>query len=189
MAAKLPPPSLDLSYFMTHLYQSLYPLSLHPEIEYNPNKSLHLPDPSSSLPEHAQIKTDNKVNFQTPTVLLLRCLQSTLLAKGTNAAPPVRVAGFTKRLMTASLQLPEKSSLALLSLLTRVAKQHGRKIAPLWNTEERRGDGVFNPLAETVEESNVFAGNVWEGELLRLHYCPKVREAAKEVENVVASVK
>ncbi|QSS49939.1 nuclear export protein Noc3 [Histoplasma capsulatum var. duboisii H88] len=180
---------LDLSYFMTHLYQSLYPLSLHPEIEYNPNKSLHLPDPSSSLPEHAQIKTDNKVNFQTPTVLLLRCLQSTLLAKGTNAAPPVRVAGFTKRLMTASLQLPEKSSLALLSLLTRVAKQHGRKIAPLWNTEERRGDGVFNPLAETVEESNVFAGNVWEGELLRLHYCPKVREAAKEVENVVASVK
>ncbi|EEH04191.1 nuclear export protein Noc3 [Histoplasma capsulatum G186AR] len=180
---------LDLSYFMTHLYQSLYPLSLHPEIEYNPNKSLYLPDPSSSLPEHAQTKTDNKVNFQTPTVLLLRCLQSTLLAKGTNAAPPVRVAGFTKRLMTASLQLPEKSSLALLSLLTRVAKQHGRKIAPLWNTEERRGDGVFNPLAETVEESNVFAGNVWEGELLRLHYCPKVREAAKEVENVVASVK
>ncbi|QSS59984.1 nuclear export protein Noc3 [Histoplasma capsulatum] len=180
---------LDLSYFMTHLYQSLYPLSLHPEIEYNPNKSLHLPDPSSSLPEHAQTKTNNRVNFQTPTVLLLRCLQSTLLAKGTNAAPPVRVAGFTKRLMTASLQLPEKSSLALLSLLTRVAKQHGRKIAPLWNTEERRGDGVFNPLAETVEESNVLAGNVWEGELLRLHYCPKVREAAKEVENVVASVK
>ncbi|EDN09387.1 conserved hypothetical protein [Histoplasma mississippiense (nom. inval.)] len=170
---------LDLSYFMTHLYQSLYPLSLHPEIEYNPNKSLHLPDPSSSLPEHAQTKTNNRVNFQTPTVLLLRCLQSTLLAK----------AGFTKRLMTASLQLPEKSSLALLSLLTRVAKQHGRKIAPLWNTEERRGDGVFNPLAETVEESNVLAGNVWEGELLRLHYCPKVREAAKEVENVVASVK
>ncbi|KLJ07972.1 hypothetical protein EMPG_16557 [Blastomyces silverae] len=178
---------LDLSYFMTHLYQSLYPLSLHPGIEYNPTKSLHLPDPSAPHPENPQ--ANNKVNFQTPTVLLLRCLQSTLTAKGTNAAPPVRLAGFTKRLMTASLQLPEKSSLALLSLLTRVAKQHGRKIAPLWNTEERKGDGVFDPLAQTVEVSNVFAGNVWEGELLRLHYCPKVRETAKEIEKVVASVK
>ncbi|KAL2366921.1 hypothetical protein RJZ56_000008 [Blastomyces dermatitidis] len=178
---------LDLSYFMTHLYQSLYPLSLHPDIEYNPNKPLHLPDPSTPAPENSQ--ANNRVNFQTPTVLLLRCLQSTLIAKGTNAAPPVRLAGFTKRLMTASLQLPEKSSLALLSLLTRVAKQHGRKIAPLWNTEERKGDGVFDPLAQTVEVSNVFAGNVWEGELLRLHYCPKVRETAKEIEKVVASVK
>ncbi|PGH35541.1 nucleolar complex protein 3 [[Emmonsia] crescens] len=178
---------LDLSFFMTHIYQSLYPLSLHPDIEYNPNKPLHLPDPSTSTPESAQ--NNNKVNFQTPTVLLLRCLQSTLIAKGANAAPPVRLAGFTKRLMTASLQLPEKSSLATLSLLTRVAKQHGRKIAPLWNTEERRGDGVFDPLAQTVEGSNVFAGNVWEGELLRLHYCPKVREVAKEVEKVVAAVK
>ncbi|OJD27843.1 hypothetical protein ACJ73_00763 [Blastomyces percursus] len=178
---------LDLSYFMTHLYRSLYLFSLHPDIEYNPNKSLHLPDPSTPALENPQ--ANNKVNFQTPTVLLLRCLQSTLIAKGSNAAPPVRLAGFTKRLMTTSLQLPEKSSLALLSLLTRVAKQHGRKIAPLWNTEERKGDGVFDPLAQTVEVSNVFAGNVWEGELLRLHYCPKVRETAKEIEKVVASVK
>ncbi|OAX84872.1 hypothetical protein ACJ72_00749 [Emergomyces africanus] len=180
---------LDLSYFITHLYQSLYPLSLHPDIEHNPNKSLRLPDPSTSAPESAQNNNNNKVNFQTPTVLLLRCLQSTLTAKGTNAAPPVRLAGFTKRLMTASLQLPEKSSLATLSLLTRVVKQHGRKVAPLWNTEERRGDGVFDPAAQTVERSNVFASTVWEGELLRLHYCPKVREVAKEVEKVIASVK
>ncbi|EEH20316.1 hypothetical protein PABG_02575 [Paracoccidioides brasiliensis Pb03] len=181
---------LDLSYFMTYLYQSLYPLSLYPDIEYHPNKSLHLPDPSSAtttpVPERPQT---NKVNFQTPTVLLLRCLQSTLTAKGTNVAPPLRLGGFTKRLMTASLQLPEKSSLATLSLLARVAKQHGRKIAPLWNTEERRGDGVFDPLALTVEGSNVFAGNVWEGELLRLHYCPRVREVAREVEKAVAAVK
>ncbi|PGH15437.1 hypothetical protein AJ79_02413 [Helicocarpus griseus UAMH5409] len=182
---------LDLSFFTTHLYRSLYPLSTNPDIEYNPNKSLHLPDPNISAPTPAQSSNNNtnKVNFQTPTVLLLRCLQSTLTAKGTSVAPPLRVAGFTKRLMTASLQLPEKSSLAMLSLLTRVAKQHGRKIAPLWNTEERRGDGVFDPLAPTVEGSNVFAGNVWEGELLRLHYCPQVREVAREVEKVVASVK
>jgi len=120
-------------------------------------------------------------------VLLLRCLQSTLLARTHGIPPPVRLAGFTKRLMTTSLQLPEKSSIAMLALLSKVAKQHAPKIAPLWNTEERKGDGVFNPFAADVDTSNVFAGTVWEGELLRLHYCPEVREAALSIDKVIAS--
>jgi len=185
---------LDLGFFITHLYRALYPLSVHPDIEFNPNKSLRLPDPGSDDSKDddksAELqKPKNKVNFQTPTVLLLRCLQSILLARGHAAPAPVRLAGFTKRLMTTALQLPEKSSLAILSLLTRVVKQNGRKVAPLWNTEERKGDGVFNPYAMDVEESNVFAGTVWEGELLRLHYCPQVRDAAADVEKMIADVK
>lgn len=182
---------LDLNFFIKHLYRALYPLSLNPDIEYNPNKSLHLPDPNSNqTPESAQdAKPKNKVNFQTPTVLLTRCLQSTLLPRNHSAAaPPIRLAGFTKRLLTSSLQLPEKSSLTILSLLTQVAKRHGKKIAPLWNTDERKGDGVFNPLAPDAEGSNVFAGNVWEGELLRLHYCPQVRETALDMEKMIAGV-
>jgi nucleolar complex protein 3 len=50
-------------------------------------------------------------------------------------------------------------------------------MAALWNTEERRGDGVFDPLKGTVEGSNPFASTIWEGELLRLHFSPKVKEA------------
>ncbi|KAL1961172.1 hypothetical protein VTO42DRAFT_3117 [Malbranchea cinnamomea] len=187
---------LDLSFFISHLYQTLYPLSLNPDIEFNPNKSLRLPDPgtntSSATNENSNAPLPvpkKKVDFQTPTVLLLRCLQYILSARGVTAATPVRVAAFTKRLFTTVLQLPEKSALALLSLLTRVAKQHGRRIAPLWNTDERKGDGVFNPLATGVEGSNVFAGTVWEGELLRRHYCPDVREAAKDIEKIIAAVK
>ncbi|KAI5307089.1 ribosome biosynthesis protein nip7 [Ascosphaera pollenicola] len=188
---------LDLSFFTTHIYRSLYPLSVNPDIEYNPAKSLRLPDPDEHVDSNAasqqlleqQSQKANKVNFQTPTVLLLRCLNSTLVAKGHAAPPPLRVAAFTKRLMTMVLQLPEKSALAVLALLARVAKLHGRKNAPLWNTEERKGDGVFNPTAPTVEGSNIFAATVWENELLRLHYCPQVRESAKEVEKIVASVK
>ncbi|KAK2753232.1 Nucleolar complex protein 3 [Arachnomyces sp. PD_36] len=182
---------LDLSFFIKHLYRALYPLSLNPDIEYNPNKSLRLPDPNSNLDNTAAAdpKPKNKVNFQTPTVLLIRCLHSSLLPRNHAAAPPpIRLAGFTKRLLTSSLQLPEKSSLAILSLLTQIAKKHGKKIAPLWNTDERKGDGVFNPLAVDAEGSNVFAGNVWEGELLRLHYCPQVREAALDVEKMIANV-
>jgi nucleolar complex protein 3 len=33
-----------------------------------------------------------------------------------------------------------------------------------------------------VEGSNPFAATVWEGELLRKHYCPKVREGVKLLE-------
>ncbi|KAI1978618.1 hypothetical protein LOZ53_001307 [Ophidiomyces ophidiicola] len=180
---------LDLSFFISHLYQSLYPTSLNPEIEFNPNTSLRLPEPGSVVSSTETQETETKVNFQTPTVLLLRCLQSILTAKGTSAPTPLRVAGFTKRLMTGSIQLPEKSSLAVLSLLNRVAKIHARKVAPLWNTDERKGDGVFNPYAPDVEGSNVFAGTMWEGELLRVHFCPQIRDAVRDIEKTIMNLK
>ncbi|BDD55334.1 hypothetical protein MPDQ_007079 [Monascus purpureus] len=183
---------LDLSFFIKHLYRSLYALSTNPDVEYNPNKSLRLPDPTSSGNDQdgsTPYRSKNQVNFQTPTVLLLRCLQSTLLSRAHGNPPPIRLGSFTKRLLTTSLQLPEKSALATLSLLNQVAKHHGRRIAPLWHTEERKGDGVFNPFAADVEGTNVFAGTVWEGELLRLHYCPQVRDAALSVEKAISSLK
>lgn len=181
---------LDLSFFIKHLYRSLYTYSINPDIEFNPGKALRLPDPDSREAQDessaaSQQRSKNKVNFQTPTVLLLRCLQSTLLSRAHGIPPPVRVGSFTKRLMTTALQVPEKSAIATLSLLNQVAKYHARRIAPLWNSEERKGDGVFNPYAPDIEATNVFAGNVWEGELLRLHYCPQVRDTAVEIEKMI----
>lgn len=73
----------------------------------------------------------------------------------------------------------------MLSLLTNVAKIHGRKIAALWNTEERKGDGVFDAMRGEVEGSNPFASTVWEGELLKLHFAKGVREGVRGVERVV----
>ena len=90
--------------------------------------------------------------------------------------------------MTISLQLPEKSCVTMLALLTKVAKAHGRKMAGLWNTEERRGDGVFDPLRAEVEGSNPYASTVWEGEILRKHFCPGVREGVKDLEGVIRGV-
>jgi nucleolar complex protein 3 len=73
----------------------------------------------------------------------------------------------------------------MLGLLNRVTKTHGKKVAPLWNTEERRGDGVFDALRPEIEGSNPFAGTVWEGEILRRHFAPSVREAVSGVERNV----
>ncbi|KAL4762184.1 nuclear export protein Noc3 [Aspergillus foveolatus] len=180
---------LDLSFFIKHLYRSLYTLSTNPDVEFNPNASnaLRLPDPSSQQQQQNAQDRKKKVNFQTPIVLLLRCLNASLISRANGLPPPVRLASFAKRLMTTTLQVPEKSALATLALLNQVAKHNARRISSLWYSEERKGDGVFNPYATDFEATNVFAGTIWEGELLKLHYCPDVREAAAGVEKMIAT--
>ncbi len=179
--------SLDINFFVTHLYRTLYPLALTPDLELSA-KSLHLPDPGS--PNTQTLTASNKINIQTTIVLLLRSLSSVLLPPmAVRAVPPPRVAVFSKQLLTSSLHLPEKSCLAMLGLMNRVTKTHGQKIAGMWNTEERRGDGVFDPLRKEVEGSNPFACTVWEGEILQSHYCPGVREAIKGLERNIMDVR
>ena len=180
--------SLDLSFFITHLYRTLYALSLNPDIELSA-KSLHLPDPNN--PSAAPPATaNNKINIQTTTVLLLRSLQSVLTPPlAARAVPPLRIAAFTKQLMTSSLHVPEKSCIAMVGLLGKVAKTHETKIKALWNTEETKGDGTFDPLGLEVEGSNPFATTIWEGELLKKHFCPAVRDGVKVIEKNILGLR
>ena len=176
--------SLDLSFFIRHLYRTLIPLSVDLDIELSAKKA-HLSDPNG-LHVPSTSSRDNKVNVSTTAVLLLRSLQSVLLPPiSTKNVPPVRVAAFVKQLEMLCLHLPQKSAIAVQELLKTVTKTHGKKIAALWYTEERRGDGVFDALGEEVESSNPFASTVWEGELLRHHFDPKVRDAVKVCEKNV----
>ncbi|KAL8906038.1 MAG: hypothetical protein Q9207_002268 [Kuettlingeria erythrocarpa] len=179
--------NLDLTFFTAHLYKALHSYALNPDIELSA-RSLRLPDPYSpaaSKPVPATT-SHNKVNLKTPSVLLLRALGAILRPR---SVPPLRVAAFVKQLYICAIQLPEKSAQAVLALLHQVLKLHGRKVAALWNTEERKGDGVFDAVRGDVEGSNPFAGTIWEGELLRCHYVPAVREGVKGVEKLVRDVK
>ncbi|KAI9675387.1 MAG: hypothetical protein M1817_001291 [Caeruleum heppii] len=177
---------LDLNYFTSRLYRALYELSLDPNIERSA-RSLHLPDPSSTALAPVPKTT---VNVQTTVVLLLRCLSAVLLPpQGVRSVPPLRVAAFSKQLLTASLHLPEKSCLATIRLMGKVATVHGQKIAGLWRTEETRGDGIFDGTKAEIEGSNPFASIIWEGEMLKRHYCPAVREALIDVEKAISNVK
>lgn len=160
---------LDLSFFTTHLFNTLLPISLDADLE--------LTKPPSAT------STTSKINVQTTTVLLLRALTAILLPPyNIRSVPPTRLAAFTKQLTSAALQMPEKSTQGALALLNDVAGTHGKKVASLWNTEERKGDGKYSGTAGTIEGSNPFAATVWEGELLRKHYSPKVREGVKMLE-------
>lgn len=178
--------NLDLTFFTTHLYKTLHTISLYPDLELSGNQSkrphLRLPDPHSGASSHPSTPSQpnhTKVNLQTTPALLLTALNYTLTPRTT---PPLRVAAFTKQLLTISLHLPEKSSAAVLSLIEKVLKSHGRKISGLWNTEERKGDGIFDPWRGDVEGSNPFAATVWEEELLRLHFSPRVRDGVGGLE-------
>ena len=179
--------SLDLSFFTTHLYKSLFSLALDPNIEFSV-KSLHLPDPhlSNALQHDSPLAKNMKVNLRTTASLLHSSLASALTPRST---PPLRVAAFTKQLYTSLLQIPEKSSIALLALSNEVLKLHGRKTASLWNTEERKGDGFFDPLKAEVEGSNPFASTIWEGELLKLHFAKRVRDRVGECDRILKGLR
>jgi nucleolar complex protein 3 len=172
---------LDLSFFSGHIYRTLYGLGMDPDIELG-SKALHLADPHS----HQPTRQRNRVNVSTPVLLLTRVLTSILLTPS-QPPPTLTATAFYKRLLSVSLQVPEKSVLAVLDLMTRVADKHVRKIEALWYSDERKGDGVFNGESETVEGTNVFAvgSGVWEQELLKKHYCPKVREQALAINKII----
>jgi nucleolar complex protein 3 len=175
--------SLDLSSFNALLYKLLLPtLPMHPDLELS-HKTFRLSDPhtSDSLPSEA---TKPKINVATTSTLLLRALSAALTDRST---PQTRLASFTHRLMTASLHMPEKTARATIGLLEEIARTQGRKINPLWNSEERRGDGEFDPLGD-METCRPFCGSVWEGELLRYHFSEGVRDEVKDLNKLVAGL-
>ncbi|KPI35044.1 Nucleolar complex-associated protein 3 [Cyphellophora attinorum] len=171
---------LDLSFFSSHIYRTLYSLGLDPDIELGP-KSLRLDHPENQATQR------NRVNVSTPMLLLVRVMKSILLTPS-QPPPTMTATAFYKRLLSISLQLPEKSALAVLNLMERIADRHVRKIEALWYSDERKGDGVFHGESDTIEGTNILAmgTGVWEQELLRKHYCPKVREQVVIIDKIVS---
>ena len=185
---------LDLNFFVRQLYRMLFQLAMDPDVE-GKAPSFRLLDPSVTTSSSSTTTTTtttwtrkNKINVQANIVLLLRCLSSVIApTHHARSVPPLRIAAFSKQILTSSLQLPEKSCLALLSLMNAVTKTHGKKLAGLWRTDEKRGDGVFDPsISLDPDASNPFATTVWEGELLRHHFSPKVRQLLRTMEENIA---
>lgn len=163
--------NLDLTFFTNTLYKSLHTLSLSPSFSPSP-----FPSSFPILPPQ------QKINLLTPPTLLLHCLSSILSPRTTS---PLRLAAFTKQLATSALQLPERPSAAVLALLTRLARLHTRRVARLWDSDARKADGAWDPAAEDPEGCNPLATTVWEGELLRCHFSPRVRDGVLGLEGVV----
>ncbi|KAF3924792.1 hypothetical protein ABW21_db0201175 [Orbilia brochopaga] len=172
--------NIDLSFFTTYLYSILLLLSLSPTIELS-SKSLHLADPSSSEPADLP---SSKVNKATEIEMLLRSLDVVFFKapRGAGEMSSARITAYAKRLSVATLQLPEKSCVALLTSLRNLNKKYSRKVRPLYVSDDQVGDGSYDPFIDSPELSNALTGGaVYEHALLANHYSPKVREQSKLV--------
>ena len=176
---------LDLTYFTDHLYTTLFNHVMNPDIEgSNHMKELSNAKDTDLLPPEQKRRSPSRINVQTTAVLLIRALSCSLTPRSTS---PLRLAAFIKQLYIGSLQLPERSCSAFMALLNDLTRDQGRKVAPLWTTEERKGDGVFDALTKNPGASNPFATNIWDGELLKHHFCPAVRNAVRGVEHTISA--
>jgi nucleolar complex protein 3 len=179
--------NLDLSFFTANTFRTLYPLCTDADIELGP-KSLRLDDPHSTT-KLASTNGKSKINISTPILLLIRTLNAILLPGSSTPVAPLTTQAYFKRLLTSSLQTPEKSTLALVGLLATILNRasNAKKLEALWYSDERTGDGVFRPESESMQGTNVLGmgGGVFELELLKRHFCPDIRDGVGKVESII----
>lgn len=165
--------NLDLSFFTQHLYATLFPLAMNPDVEISA-KSLRLADPLE-----LQSARNHKINVHSEIEMAVRALEEVLFRARTGSVVHTRLAAFAKRLMVASVQFPERSALASIGLVSKLARRNQTKLEGLFISEESVGEGAYKIECDEPELSNPMAATVFETILLEKHYSPKVAEAAR----------
>lgn len=165
--------NLDLAFFVSHFFSSLFTVAMNPDIELN-YKSLRIED---ELLDEKQKKP--KINVSTEMELVVRSLESIFfLQKTVNRH---RVQAFAKRLAMMVPHLPEKSAIAALRILDRLNKRYTTQLSGLYSSDDRVANGVFQPLVDDPEQCNSEAATIWETILLEKHYSPVVAKASKVI--------
>jgi nucleolar complex protein 3 len=170
--------SMDLSKFVNVLYTIVAELSLDCDLEFS-HKTLRIADPLTLELEKPS------VNVSTKSELLLRCLDNIFFRSRNGTAS--RATAFIKRLYIASLNMPEKTSLATLKFIGKLMARYD-EVKGLWNTEERiNGEGTYILGLERLdrevelERCNAGAATLWENVLLDKHYNPMVRDGSRSL--------
>ena len=170
--------SMDLSKFVNVLYTIIAELSLDCDLEFS-HKTLRIADPLTLELEKPS------VNVSTKSELLLRCLDNIFFRSRNGTAS--RATAFIKRLYIASLNMPEKTSLATLKFIGKLMARYD-EVKGLWNTEERiNGEGSYILGLERLdrevelERCNAGAATLWENVLLDKHYNPMVRDGSRSL--------
>lgn len=175
------PISVDLSKFVSALYTVLADVSLDTDMEFS-HKSLRLADPL----EDSGVAFKSAVNVSTEAELLLKSLDFIFFRS--RVGSQARATPFIKRLYIASLQTPEKTTIALLKFVGKLLGRYGEGLKGLWSSEDRiagEGDYVLGIEKEgfevDYERSNVGSAVLWENVLLDKHYCPVIRDGSRSL--------
>lgn len=162
--------NLDLSFFINHFYSALYSLSLNPDIEFS-HKTLRLNDPLKKAASYSE----RKVNISTEMEMVVKAFEFIFFRQ--RHVGKLRVEAFAKRLMIASLHMPERSAIAALKILDKMTKKFPT-LPSLYTTDDRVSNGVYGMKVDQPEHSNPEAATIWETLLLEKHYAPNVSKIA-----------
>ena len=151
--------NIDLSDFVSYLYNIIQPLCLAPDID---RPIAEQGGGTTSLADK-----------------LFRALEIVFSPRSFGvAAPSWRSAAFAKRCLGASLHWPPALALRSLDFVDGLILKDD-KLERLFFTEERSLDGVYRPDIDDPQLCNPFGTSFWELYSLREdHYDGRVREAA-----------
>ncbi|KAK1232239.1 hypothetical protein PQX77_004613 [Marasmius sp. AFHP31] len=176
--------AVDLSEFVTHLYAIIPSLSTIIDIN-SPTTGTSSDHGPNINPETRKL---SKSSTSTLADTLLRALNLIFLPRDLHQKghPTYRTAAFSKRLLTACLQLPSPVVLRILEFIQNLVARDSRLLSLLGDDEDGgNAQGMYNPSIDDPQLANALGGKggrLFELYMLRKSYWDvSVREAAGRI--------
>ncbi|KAF9426955.1 hypothetical protein BGZ94_005726, partial [Podila epigama] len=185
--------NIDLKAFYKEFYTSLLAVAMNSDIEgdiFEAAEASAKEKEKQKLAAKAQWKGKNAKKAPEDEALVVLGSDMELIHKGfellffanKGKIPVVRSASFLKRIATVSLQFPNKSMKNFLAIMKKLVQKQPQLDQLLTGTDEdRAGNGVYLPSLNDPELCNPMAASLWEFELMKSHFDPKVRSMAREL--------
>ncbi|KAF9284973.1 hypothetical protein BGZ88_009726 [Linnemannia elongata] len=186
--------NIDLKAFYNEFYTSLLTVAMNPDIEGN---IFEAADAAAKEKERQKLAAKSQWKGKNAKklpgeeeVLVVLSSDRELILKGfellffstKGKIPVIRAASFLKRIAVASLQFPNKSMKDFLAIMKKLVQKQPQLDQLLTGTDEdRAGNGVYHPALNDPELCNPMAASLWEFELMKSHFDPKVRQMAREL--------
>ncbi|KAF9109861.1 hypothetical protein BGX27_007109 [Mortierella sp. AM989] len=185
--------NIDLKAFYIEFYTTLLTVAMNPDIEGNIFEAAEASakeKEKQKLASKAQWKGKSAKKALGDETLVILSTDRELILKGfellffstKGKIPVVRSASFLKRIAIASLQFPNKSMKDFLAIMKKLVQKQPQLDQLLTGSDEdRAGNGVYLPSLNDPELCNPMAASLWEFELMKSHFDPKVRQMAREL--------
>ncbi|KAF9980341.1 hypothetical protein BGZ65_005212, partial [Modicella reniformis] len=189
--------NIDLKAFYSEFYTCLLTVAMNPDIEGNIFEASEVSAKEKEKQKQAakaQWKGKNAASRRQQAVedetLVLLDTDRELILKGfellffstKGKIPVIRSASFLKRIAIASLQFPNRSMKDFLTVMRKLIQKQPQLDQLLTGSDEdRAGNGVYLPALNDPELCNPMAASLWEYELMKSHFDPKVRQLAREL--------
>ncbi|KAF9582094.1 hypothetical protein BGW38_000649 [Lunasporangiospora selenospora] len=182
--------NIDLKAFYTEFYTSLMTSAMNPDIEGDifeaAQESIKEKEKQQKLAlaqrkgrsARGPIEEEIMVLLPTDRDLIMKGFEL-LFFKTKGKIPIIRSAAFLKRIAVASLQFPNKTMQDFLVVMKKLIQKQPQLDQMLTSSDEdRAGNGVYLPALNDPELCNPMAASLWEFELMKTHFDPKVRTMA-----------